>query len=289
MSAAHLLRRVGAVLVTGTAVVVVAAGGAQAAGGDELLIDLADDGRGFVQVTDEPWLDVDRLAPGSVRTRDLVLWNTTDQAMDLHLQVTGLRDDENGCIDPERRVAGEECDTDGGELSSWLTLELVPGADPEAPAAGVVPPPSLVELAAAPQQVPTTIGAGERLAFTLRLVFRPESVNDTMTDLVDFGLRLTASHVGLPPQVLGKEESRPVDPMTVLGPRISSGGDAAGVLGRAVALPMTGATLPLWVVLGDLAAVLAGAALVLRGRRGRRDRRGGRRGRCHLSSQPSGL
>src|SRR6478672_6119974 len=117
MSAAHLLRRACAVLVTGTAVVVAAAGGSQAAGGDELLVDLAGDGQGFVQVTDEPWLDVDHLAPGTVRTRDLVLWNTTDQQVDLHLQVTDLEDDENGCIGPERRVAGEDCDADGGELS----------------------------------------------------------------------------------------------------------------------------------------------------------------------------
>jgi hypothetical protein len=268
MSAAHLLRRACVVLVTATAAVAAAAGGAQAAGGGELLIDLADDDRGFVRVTDEPWLEVDDLAPGSVRTRDVVLWNTTDQPMDLHLQVTRLEDDENGCVDPERQVAGEECDGDGGELSSWLTLELVPLPEP-GPAAGPAAAPSLAELAAGPQQVPATIGAGEKLALVLRLRFLPESVNDTMTDRVGFDLRLTASLDSRPPAVLGNEGFRQVSPMSVLGPTISTGGgdDVPGLLGRAVALPVIGATLPLGVLLLGLAAVLVGAAMMVRGRR----------------------
>ena len=99
-------------------------------------------------------------------------------------------------------------------------------------------------------------------------MFRPESVNDTMTDVVGFDLRLSASQAGRPPAVLGIEETRDASPGTVLGPRISTrGGDAPGVLGRAVALPVTGATLPLWVLLLDLAAVLAGATMVVGGRR----------------------
>jgi hypothetical protein len=282
MSAAHLLRRACVVLVTATAAVAAAAGGAQAAGGGELLIDLADDDRGFVRVTDEPWLEVDDLAPGSVRTRDVVLWNTTDQPMDLHLQVTRLEDDENGCVDPERQVAGEECGVDGGELSSWLTVELVPRAEAgTGPAAGSTTAASLVELAEAPQQVPATIRAGEELALVLRLRFLPESVNDTMTDQVGFDLRLTASHGGRPPAVLGVEGFRHAGPMSVLGPTISTGGgdDVPGLLGRAVALPVIGATLPLGVLFLGLAAVLVGAAMMVRGRRVGH----------HLSTVPWGL
>jgi hypothetical protein len=266
MSAAHFHRRACAVLVTAMAVVAAAAGPSHAAGGSELLVDLAGDGEGFVHTTDEPWLDVDDLAPGSVRTRDLVVWNRTDRPADLRLLVTDLVDDENGCIRPELRVPGEECDVDGGELSSWLTLDLV------APDVGASGQRTLADLAADPAGLtPMTVGAGEQLPLTLRLGFLEESGNDTMTDQVGFDLRLDAAMAAAPPEVLGEEER--LGGSTLAGPRIAAAGIGfgdSGGLGRAVALPLTGATLPLWVVLLDLLVLVAGGALVVLGRRARR-------------------
>jgi hypothetical protein len=238
-------------------------GGAPAAGGDELLVDLAGDGQGFVHTTDQPWLDVDDLAPGSVRTRDLVVWNRTDRPADLRLLVTDLVDEENGCLRPEARVPGEECGADGGELSSWLTVELV-----QQDGTAVDASRTLAELADDPAGAsPIAIGPGQRLPLALRLVFLPESVNDTMTDRVGFDLRLDATMAAATPVVLGEEET--VGGNSVAGPRIEAagiGGDGA-VLGRPVHLPLTGSTLPLWVVLLDLLVLVGGGSLVVVGRR----------------------
>ena len=238
----------------------------------ELLIDVAGDGAGFVHATDQPWLDVERLAPGSVETREVVLWNTTSFPAALHLSAMDLVDHENSCIRPEQQVAGEECDADGGELSRWLTLEATPsGAESTQTAPDA---PTLRELAETAHQVPTTIGPGEKLPLTLRLRFSPESGNDTMTDSVEFNTAITASHEGTEPAVLGIEESlggpaQGTDQLSVVGSNVANGDNGVSALGQAVGLPMTGGTVPLWVLLLDLAVLALGAGLVVAGRRAR--------------------
>ena len=84
-----------------------------------------------------------------------------------------------------------------------------------------------------------------------------------------FDLTLHAEQTGTTPLVLGEEETR--GDGVVTGPRVLGGGDgAAAVRGRSIPLPMTGATLPVWVVLLDLLAVAAGVAMVTVGRRAAR-------------------
>ena len=236
----------------------------------ELLIDVAGDGVGFGHTTEEPWLDVHQLAPGSVEQRDLVLWNTTSQPAALHLQAVDVVDHENDCIRPEQQVPTERCEADGGELSSWVVLEIAPHDGFGATAATEVP--TLADLATSPAALPTTIGPGEKLPLTLKMTFLPGAGNDTMTDSVEFDTRITASHEGTEPEVLGIEETRDGDSsLTVVGATVATTSPKGlSVLGRAVALPLTGATLPLWVILLDLLVIAFGAALVAVGRRVRR-------------------
>ena len=93
------------------------------------------------------------------------------------------------------------------------------------------------------------------------------------TDRVDFDLRLVGEQARPPVDVAGIEETLGGGGMVAGGPTISttlgsSGAGDAAALGRAVPLPMTGATLPLWVVLLDLMTIALGIVLVARGRRG---------------------
>ena len=207
------------------------AGSADSTGG-ELLVDVLGDGAGFGHTTEEPWLTVDRLVPGSVEQRDLVLWNTTSQSASVHLQAVNVVDHENDCIRPERQVPTEGCETDGGELSSWLALEMAEsGADAAgAPATEAF---TLAELADSPAELPSTIGPGEKLPVTLRMTFLPGSGNDTMTDSVEFDTRITASHEGIDPQVLGIEATRGAGALVVGGPTVFGGPlDGSTVAGR---------------------------------------------------------
>jgi hypothetical protein len=244
-----------ALLAAGTATLATLLVPAQAEDGGQLLVDLEGDGQGFVRESDEPWLHVEDLAPGSVVTRDLVLWNTSSGAATLDLQVTDLVDDENGCIRPERQVATEGCEGDGGELSRWLTLELVERGASGSPGATV-----LADLTSG-RRLDLTIGPDEKLPLTLRLEFSPESVNDTMTDTVEFATVVTAAHAEITTSSVTRTSGPLGDgPMAVSGRGSTAALGAAervSLLGADVALPLVGATLPLWVVLLDLALVAA--------------------------------
>jgi hypothetical protein len=244
-----------ALVVAGTATVATLLVPAQAEDGGQLLVDVEGDGLGFVRESDEPWIDVDDLAPGSVVTRDLVLWNTSSGPATLDLQVTDLVDDENGCIRPERQVATEGCEADGGELSRWLTLDLF-----ERGSANGAGAPLLADLTSG-RRLPLTIGPDEKLPLTLRLEFSPASVNDTMTDTVEFDTVVTAVHA----EISTSNVTRTARPFGD-GPMAVSGRGSTAALGASeggsflttdVVLPLAGATLPMWVVLLDLTLVVA--------------------------------
>ncbi len=233
------------------------------AGEDEggLLVDVVGDGTGFGRHTSAPWLGMDRLAPGAVETRDIVLWNTSTEPIALSLQTLDLVDVENGCLEPELRVSGEECEDDGGELSSWLTLALeraeVAASRRDRAHVGA----TLRDLTDPAPVVDATIAPGGRVPFTMRLEFLAEAPNDTMTDLVTFDIRIAAARGGATSGGEGQRSDE--DVLAVSGFGMAGEPDEPALLSWAVALPLTDAVVPTWGLLSVLTMVAGGLARVL--------------------------
>ncbi len=60
--------------------------------------------------SERPWFDVDDLYPGARVTQVVTLDNDDDVPMAVHLRVSDVIDDENGCVEPEQHVATELCE-----------------------------------------------------------------------------------------------------------------------------------------------------------------------------------
>ena len=214
-------------------------------------------GDGSLHVTGAP-LDAARLAPGSGFSGTLEVRNDSAYVTRLDLRAIHVAQAENSCEAPERRVPSERCDADGGELGHWLEIRVSRDESPHQ----LLWAGSMRQLeAGATLSDAMPAGAVWRLRMTLDLPFA--ATNDTMTDSIDFGLRLDASSQD------GVTE--------VSGPQVQAGGPGDtgvagspgenGVLaplthGPRVGLPMTGATVSLWMLLLDLALLLVGGVLL---------------------------
>ena len=95
-----------------------------AADDGSLLVDVPGDSVGFTHDPGAPLVKAERLAPGVSRSGTFAVRNTFSGAASLGLRVFDLTDAENGCLAPETRVPGEECDADGGELADWLDVTV---------------------------------------------------------------------------------------------------------------------------------------------------------------------
>ncbi len=187
--------------------------------------------------------------------------NDSSYVTRLDLQAIDVAQAENSCEPPERRVPTERCAADGGELGGWLVFSV----SRDDPSHQVLWTGSLGELeAGATLSESMPAGADWPLRLGLELPFA--ATNDTMTDSISFGLRFVAS-----------SQEGVTD---VSGPQVSAGGpggtgqtdpvaqavaavQAPLTQGPQVSLPMTGTTISLWLLLLDLALLLAGGFLVV--------------------------
>jgi hypothetical protein len=238
-------------------------GGPAFADDGSLLVDVPGDGVGFTHDPGAPFLDVSRMYPGSSGSGYLDVRNASAYDATLNLAVLDLVSQENGCQRPEMRVPGEQCDADGGELEDWLevtvTREDLPGGAPDK----VLWQGDLGSLASGADLGGSfPAGATWRLRMTVAL---PQAAgNETMSDSLTFDARLTATSSGGTSTVDGPQ-------VDVSGPKAHAGGLLPG---PSVALPATGATVSLWMLLLDALVLGVGASLVwvgwVRPSRGRR-------------------
>jgi hypothetical protein len=219
-----------------------------------LLIDVPGDGIGFTHDPGRAFLDVQKLYPGGSGSGEFEVRNASPHDATLDLLATGVVSDENGCLQPESREPGEGCGADGGELQDWLVVTISrEGNDARELWQG-----TLGGLAAGVDLAATMpAGATWRLRMTVAL---PQAAsNDTMTDSVTFGTRLTATSTDAT--------------STVAGPQVGATGDqpppTSLVAGPQVGLPGTGASVSLWMLVLDALVLAAGACLVVAARRGR--------------------
>lgn len=240
-----------AAVVLGTACVVLAPGPASADDGS-LLVDVPGDAVGFTHDPAAPLLDVHGLHPGSSGDGTMDLRNTSAHDADLELTVSGIVSVENDCVRPETREAGEDCDADGGELDDWLDVTVTRMGDGD----HVLWSGHLQQLAGGVDLGQLAAGATTGIRFAVTL---PQAApNDTMTDSVSFDTRITATSTA--------------GGSTVAGPQVVAAAGVTPPAGPQVALPLVGGTVSLWWLLVDAAALLLGAALVVRGRLSRRSR-----------------
>jgi LPXTG-motif cell wall-anchored protein len=232
----HLRRRLAVLLVP--AAILLAAPTAHAAGG----IDVDVPGGG---------LQLERLAPGYGGSAEVRISNGSSHDADVTLRVQDLADDENGCIRPEVRDGDVTCDTAGGELSSWLRVTV---EDDDGTQLWQGP---MRDLEDAGALVAEGMPAGTDLPLTVRVELPFEAGNDTMTDRVDFALRVDASaDLDTDTEVLGVEAAA--------GGKGDGDEDVAGVAGL---LPFTGSDVAPWVPLVGAFLVGAGGYLVVSRRR----------------------
>ena len=239
-----------------------------AADDGSLLVDVPGDSVGFTHDPGAPLVKAERLAPGVSRSGTFAVRNTFSGAASLGLRVFDLTDAENGCLAPETRVPGEECDADGGELADWLdvtvarddaTAETLWSGDFGDLAAGV--------------ELTDALPAGATWPLRITVALPLAATNDTMSDEVSFGVRLTAeSNTGYSDVLspIGDVGGSPGPSAT--GGRAQVAAPTSRLLGGLVAgprvgVPMTEASISLAMMFVDLAVLLLATFLVVLARR----------------------
>ena len=231
----HLRRRLAVLLAP--AAILLAAPAAQATAG----IDVDIPGGG---------LRLERLAPGYGGSAEVLVSNGSSHDADVTLRVQDLADDENGCLPQETRDGDVTCDDAGGELSAWLRVSVEHDGS-------LLWQGQMRDLADDGALVAESMPAGGELPLTVRVELPIEAGNDTMTDRVDFALRVDASaDLDSDTEVLGVEA-------TADGEGDGDGG-VASVEGL---LPFTGNDVRPWVPLVGAFLVGAGGYLVVSRRR----------------------
>ena len=212
---------------------------ASSAAADDNFVDVLDGTSSFV------------LMPGSQASTDFVVSNEAGTSASLRVQATGVEEDDNGCVVPEKQSGDVTCGDGGGELGDWLQLRLVnitDGADEELWAGSVH---DLEDGADVLQQVAADGAPHLRLVVAL-----PRgATNNTMSDQTSFALRWTYTGTALPSQT------------TVLAVQQGSngaGGPHAGLLADTGSAVSLGLLASITALLG-LGSVLAARS---RGRRG---------------------
>jgi hypothetical protein len=252
-------------LVVLLALVAVASLGPQAlAVADEgaLLVDVPGDGVGFTHDPEVPLLQVERLVPGGSGSSGLAVRNASSDAVRLVLTVTDVVDEEHGCLAPETRVAGEDCESDGGELSESLVAAVTidgPNAGPSwsGPFRDLE---GGVELTG---EIPS--GATWQLHVSLQMPL--PTGNETMTDTVAFRTVLSAEGFHQYSAVAGPIGDVGVQDLAGSGPAGGAGTSPSGLpaalsAGPRVVLPMTGGTVSLAMLVLSGLAIAAGVLLL---------------------------
>jgi LPXTG-motif cell wall-anchored protein len=210
-----------------------------------LTLSAAADGN-FVEATSDP--GAIRLMPGSEADPEFLVRNDSGATTSLRVQVTGVAEDDNGCVLPEVQEGDVTCGEGGGELGDWLELRIVrvENAGEHELWSG-----SLDQLEAGADLL-EDVSAGDSPRIRVQIALPRATTNDTMSDRVQFSLRWTYTGVTGQTTVLGVEQSS---------------GEAAGP--HAGALADTGTTMSAAMLAVVAALLLSGGVLAARSRRPR--------------------
>jgi hypothetical protein len=165
-----------------------------------LTVSAAADGN-FVEATSDP--GAIRLMPGSEADPEFLVRNDSGTTTSLRVQVTGVAEDDNGCVRPEVQESDVTCGEGGGELGGWLELRILRADD-----AGEheLWSGSLDQLEAGADLL-DDVTAGDSPRIRVQIALPRAATNDTMSDRVRFGLRWTYTGVAGQTTVLGVEQS----------------------------------------------------------------------------------
>jgi hypothetical protein len=191
-------------------------------------------------------ISLQRLAPGFGGRTEVRVVNESSGSADLVLQAVDVVDDENTCIGQETREGDVTCDSDGGELSSWLRVAVFRG--------GSITWQGTMDELEAGVPVAADLPAGETVPLEVDVALPFAAGNDTMTDRVQFGLRWTAS------AETGESDTE------ILGVDAFAGN--GGQPGAGVPLPFTGVTVEPWLLWFAGVLVAGGCVLLAASRRG---------------------
>jgi LPXTG-motif cell wall-anchored protein len=212
----------------------------------QLLVDVLGDSVGF---TDDPGpvLFADNLMPGDSSAGTLLVRNASTEDVTLAITASDVQDVENSCEHSEADTTGERCDEDGGELSSRLRLMIRHGSEQSWSG-------SLAELERG-LDIIGGVAANGTLRLELKVELPYSAGNDTMSDSTSFALRLVATGQSSPDTVVAGVH---------FGPPESSG----LLQGPQLPLPVTGATVNLWLLLlAGMTLIVTGGALLMGSRR----------------------
>jgi hypothetical protein len=209
-------------------------------------------GNGWEHDASAPLFDITNIFPGWTDSRTLHVRNDSDQTASLSLAATDVVEDENGCNHPES-FADSTCGADEGELGSQLLLTAYVDPDNDGSFEATPTWTGTVQQLETATDLLGAVPSGGVVGLRLDAELPYASGNETQTDQVEFGLRLTLD--GASTEVEGTKVVRH-----------QNGGPATRVLGG---LPFTGSPVERLVQAG-LWAALAGGFLVLAGRSRRR-------------------
>ena len=212
----------------------------------QILFDVAGDGEGFTDDPSAPLVSFHELAPGFSTSGEVKVKNDSDSTVDLVVQATNIRDDDNGCVRPESNYGDTTCGGGEGELGRWLGLTLTAdeyGSSPRQLWSG-----SIVDLESG-AIVTEELRAGAVLSLEMAVRLPRAAGNDTMTDQTSWDLRWTAAaDTGeMTTEILGTE----------------LGTMSAGTGGAGIDIPFTGATVGLGMALLAVTVLLCGVLLML--------------------------
>lgn len=206
-------------------------------------------------------LRADGLVPGSSASTTFEVRNGSRLPADVQLRVTGLVSDEGECLRPERREPGEECTADGGELEDWLEVTVSEVASEARLWAGTL------DQLGAPARI-TALPGGASRSLRLTVALPASASNATMSDRVTFDTEVGTTTIRSSSAVAGPQVAAGAS----AAPRTGRPTGTASVLGALdegprVTLPMTGASISLWLLLLDALVLAVGAGLVRAARR----------------------
>ena len=152
-------------------------------------------GAGWVHDSSTPLFAVNRFAPGMSQSAAIEVRNDSSDPADLTLSSANIVDYENGCVHSEA-IVDTTCGALQGELGHELVFSVY--ADPKNDGNFDATPRwtgTLFDLTT-PVDLLTNMSGGAVVPLRVRMTLPSLSGNETQTDSVNFGLRLTLSDAG---------------------------------------------------------------------------------------------
>ncbi|MDO8392044.1 MAG: hypothetical protein Q7V57_16330 [Actinomycetota bacterium] len=138
-----------------------------------------------------PLFDLATIAPGDSGAATLVVTNPLAFPVTVEFSVASLRDDDNGCTEPERVIGDTTCGSGGGELQDDLRITLT-----DATTGAVFAADTVHALAALTVPDPVALSGYQARTYAVGYELPIWSSNMTQSDLVAFELVLVLQPVG---------------------------------------------------------------------------------------------